>query len=96
MATIAIGAMLLWKARAVSAAMGTAFGKIWNIDHGYDRFLDALVGTARAVTARLQTGTLRHYLLVTLVVVAVGLLSPMISSGFTRPSSPIAPTSRLG
>jgi multicomponent Na+:H+ antiporter subunit A len=81
MATIAIGVLLLWKARAVSTAMGTAFSKLWNIDHGYDQFLDALVGTARAVTARLQTGTLRHYLLVTLVVVAVGLLSPMIMMG---------------
>lgn len=78
MATVALGAILLWKARAISRAMAAAFDKLWTPDHGYDQFLDGLVGTARFVTAKLQTGTLRHYLLVTLVVVAIVLLLPVI------------------
>ncbi len=80
-ATIALGVVLLWKARAISTAMANAFEKLWSPDQGYDQFLDALVGTARAVTARLQTGTLRHYLLVTLIVVAVAMLYPTITMG---------------
>lgn len=81
LATIAIGIVLLWKARAISNAMATAFAKLWNIDEGYDRFLDVLVGTARAVTATLQTGTLRHYLLMSMSVVAIALVLPMIVMG---------------
>ena len=81
MATIALGVLLFWKARPISSAMAAAFDRLWGPDQGYDQFLDALVGTARVVTARLQTGTLRHYLLVTLVVVAASLLWPMVSMG---------------
>ncbi len=92
LATIALGALLFWKAQAISNAMATAFAKIGNIDRGYDRFLDALVGTARAVTARLQTGTLRHYLLVTLAVVAVVLLLPMTLMGDLSVSVPLPRT----
>ncbi|MEQ9487513.1 MAG: putative monovalent cation/H+ antiporter subunit A [Alphaproteobacteria bacterium] len=81
MATIALGVLLLWKARAISNAMAAAFDKLWGPDRGYDQFLDALVGTARFVTARLHTGTLRHYLLVTMTVVAIALITPMIVMG---------------
>lgn len=80
-ATIASGTLLLWKARAISRAMAAAFDKLWGPDQGYDQFLDALVGTARMVTARLHTGTLRDYLLVTMTVVAITLLLPMILIG---------------
>jgi len=78
MATIALGIILFWKGRAISSAMAAAFDRLWSPDQGYDQFLDALIGTARAVTARLQTGTLRHYLMVTLIIVAIVLLLPMI------------------
>ncbi|MGB0681692.1 MAG: putative monovalent cation/H+ antiporter subunit A [Magnetovibrionaceae bacterium] len=79
--TVALGVVLLWRARPIGSAMAAAFGRLWNIDRGYDRFLDALVGLARTATNRLQTGTLRHYLLVTLLVVAVVLLWPVMAMG---------------
>ncbi|MBC6441307.1 MAG: putative monovalent cation/H+ antiporter subunit A [Rhodospirillales bacterium] len=81
MVTIALGALLLWKARALSRAMAAALDRLWGPDQGYDQFLDALIGIARAVTAKLQTGTLRHYLLVTMTVVATILVAPMIAMG---------------
>jgi multicomponent Na+:H+ antiporter subunit A len=81
MATIALGFLLLWKSRAIGGAMAAAFDRLWGPDQGYDQFLDALVGTARAVTSRLQTGTLRHYLLVTLLVLAFVLLFPVFLMG---------------
>ncbi len=81
MATVALGVLLLWKAREISKAMAAAFDRLWGPDQGYDQFLDALVGTARMVTTRLHSGTLRNYLLVTMVVVAITLLLPVILIG---------------
>jgi len=80
-ATIALGLVLLWRARGLSRWMAAAFDRLWGPDQGYDQFLDGLVGMARAVTGRLQSGTLRHYLLATFLVLAAVLALPMLTMG---------------
>lgn len=79
--TIALGFLILWQSRKISTWLANTFGSMWSPDDGYDQFLDGLVGGARAITKRLQTGTLRHYMLVTLTVLAASLMAPMLVKG---------------
>ena len=81
MLTVALGAVLFWQSPAVRGGIARLFDKMWGPDKGYDQFMDGIVALARGVTARLQTGSLRRYLLISFVVLGAALLAPMIASG---------------
>lgn len=81
LATVALGALLLWRARPLQAALARRLGRLWGPDQGYDQFLDGLMGFARAVSARVQTGSLRRYLLLGFVVLALALVTPLLRHG---------------
>jgi multicomponent Na+:H+ antiporter subunit A len=80
--TLALGAVIFafWpQVRAGIAAFLRAIG--WGPDHGYDQAVSGLEGLAYGVTRVQQTGYLRHYIIVTLVVVAVFMLATLIAGG---------------
>ncbi len=76
-ATIALGALIFWQSQALRAGVARVLDPLWGPDKGYDQFMDAVVGLARLVTARLQTGTLRNYLLISFLAMAAALVVPL-------------------
>ena len=79
--TVALGALLFWRATLLRAVLARVFDPLWGPDKGYDQFMDGLAALARGVTARLQTGSLRRYLLVSFLVVAAALIAPAVIIG---------------
>ena len=89
--TVALGAVLFWQAPALRALLARMLDALWGPDKGYDQFMDGLVALARGVTARLQTGSLRHYLLISFLVLAAALTAPMIATGAAGAQLVISP-----
>lgn len=91
--TVGLGAFLFWQGARLSAWLARVVDAIWGPDKGYDQFMDALIGLARAVTNLLQTGILRRYLLVTFAVLAVAVVGPQVfagdGSGFAMQMPPV-------
>ena len=73
------------------ALLARMIDTLWGPDKGYDQFMDGLVALARGVTARLQTGSLRRYLLISFIVVAAALVAPMMIMGAADATLTIPP-----
>ena len=79
--TVALGAVMFWRATALQEFLARTLDRLWGPDQGYDQFLDGVVALARGVTVRLQTGSLRRYLLVSFLVLAAVLAVPKVFMG---------------
>lgn len=79
--TVALGLLLFWRGRYLSALLARVIDPLWGPDKGYDQFMDALVGLARGISGLLQTGRLRRYMLVTLLTLAAALVLPQLLLG---------------
>ncbi len=79
--TVALGALFFWQGRRLSALLARIIDSLWGPDKGYDQFMDGLVGLARWVSALLQTGRLRRYMLVTFLTLAAALVLPQLLLG---------------
>ena len=84
---LGVGGYLIWS--KLQAALQSTFDALWGPDKGYDQFTDGLVWTARTVSGWVQSGVLRHYVLVSLLIVAAALAVPVWHYGqFAEPWSP--------
>ncbi len=79
--TVAFGLFIFLIAGWVRAFLNAAGQRMWGPDRGSDQFLAALDFLSRTLVGLLQTGRLRLYITVTLVVLAITLGVPIIAYG---------------
>lgn len=73
LATFALGIVLYILRAPLRRVLDATLGRLPNLDHGWDRFLDGLKALAAWQTRKIQTGRLSQYLLVTFSVIGGGL-----------------------
>ncbi len=82
--TVAIGTLLFWQARRVRAAIDALVLALpLTGDRAYDACMDGIQRLAMAVTGRLQTGALGHYLTVVFAVIVLGGGASLYASGLS-------------
>lgn len=85
LATFALGVGIYLVHRPLRQWLAAADARAPNFDRGWDRFLDGLRAFAAWQTRLLQTGELRHYMLMTFLTVLLGLGATAIARGITTP-----------
>jgi len=80
-ATFGLGFLLYAYHRRLRGLLARLDAAVPNLDDGWDRFLDGLKALAAWQTRMLQTGQLRHYLIVTFVTVFVGMGAVILLRG---------------
>ena len=80
-ATFGLGFVLYFYHRRLRAWLVRVDMAVPNLDDGWDRFLDGLKALAAWQTRMLQTGQLRHYLIVTFATVFIGLGAVILLRG---------------
>jgi len=82
--TTVIGLMLFWQGQRVRSAIDSLVSALPLIgDRAYDALMNAVQSLARAVTDRLQTGVLGHYLTTVFLVIVVGGGATLLTSDIT-------------
>ncbi|KQT85977.1 cation:proton antiporter [Aurantimonas sp. Leaf443] len=95
MATLAAGLLGYRFAPALRRGVDTVTRAAgWGPDRGFDQALSGLVLGAAALTRRLQSGRLDHYMTATFAVILAALFAPMLLSG-SLPAMPAVPDLRL-
>ena len=90
--TMLIGLALFWQGRRVRAALDAFIEGIWfNGDRAFDACLKIVQRIAGAVTARLQTGVLGHYLTTVFLVIVIGGGAALYASGWSIDLSAVSP-----
>ncbi len=80
--TMAIGALLFWQASRVRAVVNTTVKALpLTGDQAFDACMNGVQRLATAITGRLQTGALGHYLTVVFAVIVVGGGAALIEAG---------------
>ena len=84
---LGLGGYAIWP--KLQHILQSSFDKLWGPDKGYDQLTDMLIALARLVSRAIQTGVLRHYVLICLLIVAAALAAPVWKYGsFGIPWSP--------
>ncbi|WP_182084948.1 putative monovalent cation/H+ antiporter subunit A [Aureimonas sp. ME7] len=92
-ATVALGALLFWRAQVMRARIAALLSRIgWGPDKGFDQLMRGLVISSSVITNRLQPGRLDVYMRVTFGVIVATLWITMI---WTRSLPALPPFPRL-
>jgi multicomponent Na+:H+ antiporter subunit A len=94
--TIAMGLLLFWYGRAVRRTLDSLVSVLpLTGDRGYDACMNAASAIASAVTSRLQTGALGHYLTITFLVIVIGGGTALYASGWSLDPALLSPVPPL-
>ena len=94
--TVALGFILFWRGSDVRRNLDALVsGLPMTGDRGYDACMNAASAAASAVTSRLQTGALGHYLTITFLVIVVGGGVSLYASGWSIDPALLSPVPPL-
>ncbi len=94
--TVALGLLLFWRGRAVRRSLDELVSTLpLTGDRAYDGCLNAASAIAAAVTNRLQTGVLGHYLTIVFLVIVVGGGASLYASGWSMDWDQLSPVPPL-
>ena len=94
--TVALGLLLFWRRTAIRRALDSLVSALpVTGDRGYDACMNAVSAIASAVTSRLQTGALGHYLTITFLVIVIGGGASLYASGWSLDPDQLSPVPLL-
>lgn len=94
--TTALGLLLFWQGKRVRAALDRLVSALPSTgDRAYDACMGAVQAIARAVTSRLQTGVLGHYLTAVFLVIVIGGGAALYASDITFDLGRVSPVPAL-